>query len=358
MTNKRNEESVKERLMARVDLQSMEKIERLGKSGNEGDQIKALTIFENTYPKLPIKRARDFIDEMKKSENEEVKQQAGEVYEKTVKVYLEKLSESLRSFTEVYRNSFQILIPRLNEISNSFLISKQFAKLLNESLEMPIKSISKSLTAEYIKPLKTISETVGKQLTTMRYGSPILETISYAAPLIEKRDSEATLGQILKRDPDDIRSDLEKVIDTEEDVIFNQDGYRFLYDLERFLRGLIQRRIIEPYSGITENKIPKDILDEWGRRKNDEENNVLVDSGHELIDYSDFTDLKRIFEKGKNLSEFSDLANGEELRGLISKLHELDPIRKKIAHSRPLSKREFDKLKMYAEDIFRIFFIT
>lgn len=221
MTNKRNEESVKERLMARVDLQSMEKIERLGKSGNEGDQIKALTIFENTYPKLPIKRARDFIDEMKKSENEEVKQQAGEVYEKTVKVYLEKLSESLRSFTEVYRNSFQILIPRLNEISNSFLISKQFAKLLNESLEMPIKSISKSLTAEYIKPLKTISETVGKQLTTMRYGSPILETISYAAPLIEKRDSEATLGQILKRDPDDIRSDLEKVIDTEEDVIFN-----------------------------------------------------------------------------------------------------------------------------------------
>lgn len=85
---------------------------------------------------------------------------------------------------------------------------------------------------------------------------------------------------------------------------------------------------------------------------------MLVDSGHELIDYSDFTDLKRIFEKGKNLSEFSDLANGEELRGLISKLHELDPIRKKIAHSRPLSKREFDKLKMYAEDIFRIFFIT
>jgi hypothetical protein len=146
---------------------------------------------------------------------------------------------------------------------------------------------------------------------------------------------------------------LEKVKAAKDDIIFNYEGYGFLSDLERFLRGLIQKRIIDPYLRSIENKIPKGLLDKWEGRKKEEESNKIVDSGYESIDYSDFTDLKQIFEKGKNLNLFSDLANGEELKGVISKLHELDPIRKKIAHSRALTKREFDKLKIYAKDIFR-----
>ena len=357
LTNNKNKQSANEMLMVWADIRSMEEIERLSKNDNVEDKIKALAIFENKYHRLPRKRAWDFIEEMRNSENEKAKQKAGDIYEKTVKVDLEKLSDSMRSFTEAYKNSFQNLVPHLNEISNSFLISKQFAEQLNKSLEMPIKSISKSITAEYIKPWKTISETLGKQLTTIRYGSPILTTGFYARPLIEMRESEETLEQILKKDSKDIKNDLEKAIVTEEDIIFNYDGYRILCDLERLLRGLIRKKIIEPYSDIIENKIPKNMLTEWNRRKREEENNALVDSGHELIDYSDFTELKIICEKGKNLNEFSDVANGEELKGLISKLHELDPIRKKIAHSRSLSKREFDKLKIYAEDIIRIFSI-
>lgn len=355
MTHKKNEKWVKEieMLSARVDQQSMEEIERLGKSDNVEDQIKSLTIFENKYPRLPMKSS-DFVSEMIKSENEEVQQKAQEVYEKTVKVRLKKISESMNSFTEAYKNSLQNVIPRLNELSNSFLIAEEFAKQLNQSLEMSIKSINKSLNTKYIEPLTTIRERIDKTLTTMmNYNSPILTSISYVAPLLEQKNSEATLGQILKKDSEDIKDDLEEVIAAKEDIIFNYDGYRFLSDLEKFLRGVIQKRIIEPHSDIIENKIPKNILNEWKRRKKEEENNIMVDSGYELIDYSDFTDLKQIFEKGKNLNEFSDLANGEELKGLISKLHELDPIRKKIAHSRALSKREFDKLKIYAEDIFR-----
>ena len=344
--------------MARVDIQSMEEIERLSKSDNVEDNIKALTIFENKYHRLPMKRAWDFIGGMRNSENEKAKQKAGDIYEKTTKVDMEKLSDSMRSFTEAYKNSFQNIVPHLNEISNSFLISKQFAEQLNKSLEMPITSISKSITAEYIKPWKTISETLGKQLTTIRYDSPILTASFYATPLIEMRESEETLEQILEKDSEDIKNDLEKVIVTKEDIIFNYDGYRILCDLERLLRGLIQKKIIEQYSDIIGNKIPQDMLTEWNRRKKEEDDDILVDSGHELIDYSDFTDLKIIFEKGRNLNEFSDVANGEELKGLISKLNELDPIRKKIAHSRSLSKREFDKLRIYAEDIIRIFSIT
>jgi len=37
------------------------------------------------------------------------------------------------------------------------------------------------------------------------------------------------------------------------------------------------------------------------------------------------------------------------------KLHELDPIRKKIAHSRPLSKNEMSRLVLYTEDIRKMF---
>ena len=355
LTNNKNKQSAKEMLMARVDIQSMEEIEGHSKSDNVEDRIKALTIFENEYSRLPMKRAWDFIGKMKNSENEKVKQKAGDVYEKTVKVDMEKFSDSMRNFTEAYKNSFQNLVPRLNDISNSFLISKQFAEQLNKSLEIPIKSINKSIIAEYIKPRETISETLGKQLTTIRYSSPILTASFYATPLLEMKEAEETLEQILKKDPEDIKDDLEKVIAAEEDIVFNYEGYRILCDLERLLRWLIQKKIIEPYSDIIGNKIPPKILTEWERRKREEENNVLVDSSHELIDYSDFTHLKIIFEKGRNLNEFSDVANGEELKGLISKLHELDPIRKKIAHSRSLSKREFDKLKIYAEDIIRIF---
>jgi hypothetical protein len=103
LTHKKNEKWVKEieMLSARVDQQSMEEIERLGKSDNVEDQIKSLTIFENKYPRLPMK-SWDFISEMIKSENEEVKQKAEEVYEKTVEVDLEKISESMKSFTEAY----------------------------------------------------------------------------------------------------------------------------------------------------------------------------------------------------------------------------------------------------------------
>lgn len=359
MAHKKNEKWVKEieMLSARVDQQSMEEIERLGKSDNLEDQIKSLTIFENKYPGLPMKSS-DFIREMMKSENEEVKQKAEEVYEKTVKVNLEIISESMKSFTEGYKNSFQNVISRLNEMSNSFLIAKEFAKQLNQSLEMPIKSISESLNAKYIEPLTTSRERLDKQLTTMMdYHSPILTSISYAALFLEQKNSEVTLGQILGRDPEDIKNDLKKVIAAEGDIIFNYEGYKFLSSLEMFLRALIQKRIIERYSNNIENKIPQKMSRRWEKRKK-EENDTKIDSDYKLIDYSDFTDLKQIFEKGKNLNEFSDLANMEDLKGLISKLHELEPIRKKIAHSRALSKREFDKLKIYAEDIFRMLLDT
>ncbi len=80
-----------------------------------------------------------------------------------------------------------------------------------------------------------------------------------------------------------------------------------------------------------------------------------MEGNYELIDYSNFTDLKQVFEKGRNHELFADMVDQEQFKTVISKLHELDPIRKKIAHYRPLSKREFDRLELYTNDIIQMF---
>ena len=65
-------------------------------------------------------------------------------------------------------------------------------------------------------------------------------------------------------------------------------------------------------------------------------------------------DSKVILEKGKNRRYFQDILNEEQFKCMVSKLHELDSIRKKIAHSRSLTKEEFNRLSMYSEDIARL----
>ena len=133
------------------------------------------------------------------------------------------------------------------------------------------------------------------------------------------------------------------------DFEINSKAYKFLCNLETYLRHLIKKRILEPYERNLESKIPQDVLIRCEERKRQD-----TKSEYDLIDYSDFTDLKKIFEKGKNKNLFKDLFNDEEYRALITKLHEIDPIRKKIAHFRPLTIKEFNRLVLYHDDIFTI----
>lgn len=350
---KNKEKKIRKKFLA--DVKSMEKIEGLGKSRKVGDQLKALELFEEKYSKLPLRRASEFIEKKRKSKNKKVSEKAEEVYAKTIKERREKISESLKIFTQSYAKSIQESLAHLNKVSETFLISKQIAEQINKSIETPIKLMGSKVLAQYAAQSRSINELIEKQILPLTQPSPILTTSFYLQPLIRDKKSGATLSQLLGKEPEEIHEELEEAIESDKDIIFNYDAYRFLYDLERLLRGLIKKRIIEPYSDMLPNKIHKTLLDKWEERKKEEEQNKLVDNGYDLIEYSDFTDLKTIFEKGKNLDLFSDVANKEELKALISKLHELDPIRKKIAHSRALSKREFDKLRMYAEDINRIF---
>lgn len=134
-------------------------------------------------------------------------------------------------------------------------------------------------------------------------------------------------------------------------------GYEFLFELEVYLRNQIFDRIFRPCKNEKEyaNYVDADILIEWKKRKKAEEEDPLIEGKYRIIDYSDFTHLKMILERGKNVTKFRDVLNQEQYKGVISRLHELDPIRKKIAHSRLLTEKEFNRLRLYSEDILTLF---
>ena len=140
------------------------------------------------------------------------------------------------------------------------------------------------------------------------------------------------------------------VCDKHSDYLLNFEAYGFLYDLEVSLRNLIRVRIIDPYKKNLSNKIPQKILDSWKDKKMKEKPDSL-ENDSDLIEYSDFTDLKTIFEKGNNKELFNDIFTGEDMKVLTSKLGELNPIRKKIAHSRALTMNELYRLILYCDDI-------
>lgn len=147
---------------------------------------------------------------------------------------------------------------------------------------------------------------------------------------------------------------LAKNLEIEKDPVYNVEAYEVLFRLEVSLRKLIHERIILKFPKELDQKLPSGILEEWKKRKSEEETNVHVNSSnYELIEYSDFNDLKKIFEKGRNKELFYDLVSEENFKVIVSKLHELDPIRKKIAHSRLLTKTEFEMIRLYYNQIIK-----
>lgn len=139
------------------------------------------------------------------------------------------------------------------------------------------------------------------------------------------------------------------------DNIYNFPAYKYIFNLEVYLRIFITKHIIEPNKHQLASKIPQKMLDAWEEKKNAEERNKHVDhTGYELIEYSDFTDIKTILEKTSTVNLVKGIISEENLKTITSKLIELEPIRLKIAHSRALTKKEFETLEMYSEKITKI----
>lgn len=190
---------------------------------------------------------------------------------------------------------------------------------------------------------------------------PTIEMASLLAPLAIERDPSEKIGPLLEREllrpQADIKRELTAIARIDRDPSFNVIGYKFLFELEVILRDLIFDRIFRPCENEKEyaNYVDADILTEWKVRKEAEEKDRLIEGEYRIIDYSDFTHLKMILERGKNVNKFRDILNQEQYKGVISRLHELDPIRKKIAHSRLLTHKEFTRLRIHSEDILTLF---
>ncbi len=177
----------------------------------------------------------------------------------------------------------------------------------------------------------------------------------YATLVWDNKNDAKTLSEVSGTSEEKIEEDLEFIQKADSDETFNYEAYVFLYDLEQILRNIIQQRIIEPNEKNMTNLIPLDIITECKAKQDEEKKNGFVVSSDRWIDYSDFTHLEMILKKGRNREKLKDIINDQEFGSVVSKLHELDPIRKKIAHSRPLTLDEFNRIRMYGEDIIKLF---
>ncbi len=184
--------------------------------------------------------------------------------------------------------------------------------------------------------------------------SPARTLMDYYRMIHDEGNEEMTLEEVSGKTNTEIEGDIQDALESEIESEYNFLGYRFLYELECFLRDIIQERIVDVNQDNIGNFVPKNILQQCNQRKETEESSAYTRGDYRWIDYSDFNDLKTILEKGKNRRRFEDILNEEQFKCVVSKLHELDPIRKKIAHSRSLTKDEFNRLSMYSEDIARL----
>ncbi len=217
---------------------------------------------------------------------------------------------------------------------------------------------------------KTNLEPIVSQMNLIQSSLPDLSHFNGIADFIQNssigqtaemlRNVTENLHSITHFDPDLIRlPDYSYVIETNsnedvetENYLSNTEAYNFLYELETFLRKFIIDKLLEGKE--LEQIISNELIEIWKGRKRKEEEISLSESSYHLIEYSDFNDLKAIFEKRTNKKILKDFFNEQRIDSVISKLNELDPIRKKIAHSRKLTEEEITRIKLYSKDILQI----
>ena len=346
------------------DKKLMVEIEEKTKSGKREDIHEAFKLFEKSWKKLPNGPAHDFINSMRKNEDSEIKEKAEDVYNNSLKEMDNNEIKNLEYITESYREWFLSIQSQMKDLSRAFDVSKKMVDIAKAILTIPNVAFDiqkvQPILMNLVKFQNILNDSVPKDVLAMQRiatlppiaHSPILRAESLFSKVTDKQlESKKSFSEILEKNGKEIGVEFEFISKVNEDFIFNCIAYPHLCYLECYLRSLIQKKIIEPYETNLKNKIPLEIINEWKSRKETEDNNYLSDSNCDLIYYSDFTDLKCIFEKGRNYKVFGDIINQEQFKTVISKLHELDPIRNKIAHSRPLSKREFDRLILYTDDI-------
>ena len=262
-------------------------------------------------------------------------------------------SLSNAKIVEKYTGSLETVLKRVADIASLFDLSHVTAQALKQNYLKDTSGSNSdnndSLYSDFVNErAKILSDKPLFPQISLKV-SPI-EALSEVIRTLPDRSSKTKKTRLLLSNQN-IENKLDEIILTDREISFNIAGYELLYTLERMMRDLINQRIILPNENNLPVKIPTDVLESMKKRKETEEKSPISEGMYELVEYCDFTDLKKILEKGRNHESFSDIFSIEEMKTVYSKLGELDPIRKKIAHSRPLTRKEFERLRLYATDI-------
>ncbi len=235
----------------------------------------------------------------------------------------------------------------LSALSN---INQSIDKIANAYAQAgsSVNTLAKSLASVQ----KTAGTQVWQEIAKNTAGSQILDSVKDIQRLNIETLNKTSSQNFL---PTKLAEDITSVNKQKKDIIFNFPAYKYIFNLEFYLRIFITKHIIEPNKKQIASKIPDDMLNKWKDKKKDEEKNIHVNNAnYDLIEYSDFTDLKIILEKRTTIALIKDKISETNLKTITSKLTELEPIRLKIAHSRALTKDEFNTLKMYSDKIKKV----
>ncbi|NLV26026.1 MAG: hypothetical protein GXY48_02495 [Methanomicrobiales archaeon] len=312
------------------------------------DKLRAVTVLTQHRSILPDAFSDRIIDELNKNNHAEIQ----DALKPLLKTDVENPEASLVSHADIvagYSGSLENALKKVINIANVFDLSQVTAKALRQQFSEGRDGTDNGLYSDFIQQKTNIEPDLLKLPQISLFVSPISALTEVIRIMPElSRKNKIDENNLKKKN---LIAKIDEIIETEQEISFNIAGYELLYTLERLIRDLIHERIIKPNYDNLQTKIPQDVLEGMKKRKNIEENNPIADGNYELIEYCDFTDLKKILEKGRNHESFSDIFSYEEIKTVHSKLGELDPIRKKIAHSRPLTRKEFERLRLYASDI-------
>ncbi|HVO77376.1 MAG TPA: hypothetical protein VMS79_00750 [Methanomassiliicoccales archaeon] len=287
----------------------MDEIDALSKSASSEGRLKAISLYEERFSRLPSGRSRDFIREQMASSDAAVSKKAKEVFERTVKPSEQQMSERWNSLAGQFGKAVQM-----------------FGKTVKESNDLLFSRIARTASGQqFASNAEEISEQVERK---------------------EPKD-EPYVGEAAK------------LVAKQGNVDWNIDGYKLLVTLEIVIRRLIADRLLYcDQATPLRNSIPKEIYDKCLERMKYERQSLLVESSQDWLDYLDFSDLAMIIEKGRNRGKIVGHLDGVKQEMVISKLRELEPIRNKLSHSRFLSEKEFQKLSFQAEDLFKLLLAT
>ena len=123
-----------------------------------------------------------------------------------------------------------------------------------------------------------------------------------------------------------------EVVDPE--VTSDPQYWQIIITLEQHLRSFVQRSLEKSVGkNWIRQRVPTDVRNNWANRQ--KEDRVSRKPVYDLIQYADFMDLEKVIVRKDNWQEVFKhvFQNRDDIRVTFARLH---PIRKAIAHGRPL----------------------